>query len=349
MVLVVVVLVVQFIRLVNSSGLGLEVETMSLLDCEPLLGPVGAEDITVDTYHKVAYIGADDRRAYLLDGTPIPENGAIWLLDLSKPGTQAFKLDVNISGVFHPHGITLRKDAKGEGVELYVVNHISATEHEVVIFDITGPGALKVSRRVSFPEMISPNDLVVAAKDKFFVTNDHGSKHGSVMQNLEDYLGLAMSSVAYFDGKQGHIVMSGMRMANGIELSADKKTLYVAESLGRSVSRYRAGESLRDWSFQDRVKFGFSVDNLEWSDTGELLTAGHPKVFDFIEHVEDPLHKSSSEVSRINVSGQTMKAETIYRNDGVALSAASVAVQLGGTMLIGPVLDKHILRCQAKL
>jgi len=343
-----VILVVQLFRLVNSTGIGLTVEQMGSLQCDELKGPIGGEDITVDTYNQVAYIGADDRRSYLLDGKPTKENGGIWLLDLSQPDTQAIQLKANLPEIFHPHGITLRKGLNGEALELYVVNHISAIEHEIDIFDISAPGVLTLRRRVSYPEMTSPNDLVVVAKDQFFVTNDHGSTHATVMQKLEDYLGLPMSSVTYFDGEQGHVVIDSLRMANGIELSADKQTLYVAESLRRSVSRYSRGASMLDWTYQDRVEFDFSVDNLEWSDNGKLLTAGHPKAFDFLAHVDNPSNISSSEVASINVAGETMQAETIYRNDGVALSGASVAVQLGETVLIGPVLDTHILRCQAK-
>jgi hypothetical protein len=343
-----VILVTQSFRIINSSGLGLSIEPMSLLQCESVQGPIGAEDITVDFYNKVAYIGADDRRNYLLDGIPTKENGAIWLLDLSKPGSQAVKLKIDISGIFHPHGITLRKDINGAALELYVVNHISATQHEIDIFDISSPGVLTLRRRVSYPEMVSPNDLVVVAKDQFFVTNDHASEHATVMQTLEDYLGLPMSSVTYFDGQKGHKVIDGLRMANGIELSADKHTLYIAESLRRTVSRYRRGASVLDWAYQDSVGFEFSVDNLEWSDTGDLLTAGHPKAFDFLSHVDNAKNKSASEVARINVSGKVMQAETIYLKDGKELSGASVAVQLGKTVLIGPVIDTHILRCQAK-
>jgi len=343
-----IILVVQSIRLVNSTGLGLTVEPMNLLQCEALIGPIGAEDITIDSYNKVAYIGADDRRSYLLDGQPVKENGAIWLLDLSQPDSQAIQLKTDMSGVFHPHGITVRKGLKGEALELYVVNHISATEHEIDIFDIAAPGVLTLRRRVSYPELVSPNDLIVVAKDQFFVTNDYGSTYATVMQKLEAYLGLPMSSVTYFDGEQGHIIIDGMRMANGIELSADKQTLYVAESLARRVSRYRRGISLMDWTYQDSIEFDFSVDNLEWSDNGNLLTAGHPKAFDFLAHVDNPINISSSEVASINIAGKTMQAETIYRNDGKALSGASVAVQLGETVLIGPVIDTHILRCQVK-
>lgn len=346
--ILITLLAVPIIRLVNNAGLGLEIEPMSLLQCEALTGPVGGEDITIDTYNKVAYIGADDRRSYLHDGEPEQKDGAIWLLDLTQKNAPAVKLKTDITGAFHPHGITLRKDAKGEALELYVVNHISASEHEIDIFDISSPGVLTLRRRVSYPEMVAPNDLVVVAKDQFFVTNDHGFAPTSIMQKLEDYLGLAMSSVTYFDGTHGHVVIEGLSMANGIELSADKQSLFVAESLGRSVSRYRKGVSWADWHYQDRVEFDFAVDNLEWSDQGKLLTAGHPKAFDFLAHVKDPLNKSASEVASIDVSGQTMNAETIYLNDGEALSAASVAVQLGETVLIGPVMDPHILRCQLK-
>jgi hypothetical protein len=318
-VIILAVLISQTIKLVSNSGLGLTVEPMSLLQCDALTGPVGAEDITIDAYNQVAYIGADDRRSYLKSGKPVEQNGAIWLLDLSKADSQPVQLTTDMKGVFHPHGISLRRGLKGEALELYVVNHISANEHEIDIFDITSPGVLTLRRRVSYPEMISPNDLVVVAKDQFYVTNDHGFAHNTIMNKLEDYLSLSMSSVTYFDGEKGHKVIGGLSMANGIALSSDNKTLYVAESLARSVSRYRQGASPLDWEYLDSVSVEFTADNLEWTDNGKLLVAGNPRAFDFLAHVNDPSNVSPSEVATITVSEKSMQAETIYRNSGEAL------------------------------
>jgi len=344
--LIAILITIQSSRLIHSSGLGITIDPVNLPHCQAIEGPVGAEDITIDAYNQIAYIGADDRRLYLVEGQPTQENGAIWMLDLSQPDSQAVKINTDITGVFHPHGITLRKGANGEALELYVVNHIDASHHEIDIFEISKPGVLTLRRRVSYPEMISPNDLVVVAKDKFFVTNDHGYPHGSLMQKVEEYLGLPMSSVSYFDGEKGQFVIEGLKMANGIALSSDQKTLYVAETLARQVSRYTQLDSALAWQYQDSVGLEFGVDNLEWSDEGKLLTGGHPKVFDFLAHLNDRKNLAASEVASIDVSGKEMLAETIYRNAGEELSGSSVAAQLGATLLVGPVIDEHFLRCQ---
>jgi len=339
-------IIIQGFRVITSSGLAISIDPVSLEHCDTLVGPVGAEDITIDHVNQLAYIGADDRRAYLVDGQPIQENGAIWVLDLKHAEAQAIKLKTSMPGVFHPHGIALRKNLKGEALELYVVNHIDTKNHEIDVFEITQPGVLSFNRRIRFPEMVSPNDLVVVGKDRLFVSNDHASTQHTLMQKMEDYLGLPMSSVVFFDGEKGHIVIDGLRMANGIALSSDQETLYVAETLARQVSRYRQVATLRDWQYQDSVSVEFGVDNLEWGEQGQLLTAGHPKVFDFLAHLNDRSKNAPSEVASIDVSGEIMRAETLYLNSGEQISGASVAAQSGKTLLIGPVIDERFLRCK---
>lgn len=343
--IVLIVLVVMSVRMIKTSGLFTTIEPIPLANCQPVTGPIGAEDITIDAVNRLAYIGADNRAAYLIDGAPTPINGGIWLLDLSQPDSLAVRLETGITGPFHPHGIALRNNERGEAIELYVVNHPDSYQHEIVIFDIPAPGVLKLRRRVSYPEMISPNDLVVVGKDQFYVTNDHGSAHDSFMQKVEDYLALPFSSVSYFDGVKGHIVIDGLKMANGIAIAEDHQTLYVAETLGRQIIRYKRGESPLAWHYQDSVAIGNGVDNLEWDGKGALLTAGHPKLFDFLAHLNNPEKPAASEVVRIDVSGEKMQAETLYRNNGEEISGSSVAAQLGETMLIGPVIDDHFIRC----
>jgi len=345
-------LTIHFIGIARDGGLFRSInEDIDLAACEALTGPVGAEDMSIDPVRQLAYIAADDRRQAFINNSPLEySNGGIWVLDLSKPDSQAKQLDIQMTGSFHPHGLALRFSDKnsidaGRAIELYVVNHKDISSHEVDVFAISSSGELKLRRRISAPEFISPNDLVVVGKDKFFFSNDHGNSRPSPMVMLEDYLGLPLSSVGYFDGAEGHIVIDNLRHTNGLAVSDDQQTLYVAESTARQISRYQRGESNTQWDLRDSLNVLTGIDNLEWDQQGNLLTGAHPRLFDFIAHAENNDNKSPSEVVRIDVSSEDMSYETIYLNSGEAISGSSVAAQFNQQLLIGSVFEAHFLRC----
>ena len=351
---VVAIILLQAARISRDAGIFRSVEnTVDLAFCEVMDGPVGAEDITIDTVSKLAYISSDDRRAvfnnHALGSYP---SGAIWRLDLSQPDSKPERLNIDMIGDFHPHGISLRfspKDSNDQGraIELYAVNHIRPTEHEIVVFTIQESGELKLRRRITYPELIAPNDLVVADKDQFFVSNDHGNSLNTKMAVLEDYLGLPLSSISYFDGVQGHIVISGLRFANGLALSDDQENLYVAETTAGRVSRFRHVRDRLVWEKDESLDVNMGVDNFEWDGAGHLLNAGHPKLFDFQEHMKNADALSPSQVIRIDVESDPMTYETIYLNNGESLSGSSGAAKLDSTVLIGSVFEEHFLRCKA--
>ena len=214
------------------------------------------------------------------------------------------------------------------------------------VFSILKTGELKLRRRIGYPELISPNDLVVVDKDQFFVTSDHGNPQHSVMALLEDYLGLPLSSVTYFDGAKGHTVISGLRYANGIALSDDQENLYVAETTAGRVTRYKQVQDRLVWKKHESLDVNMGVDNFEWDDMGYLLNTGHPKLFDFQAHMKNAEALSPSQVIRINVQSEPMRAETLYLNDGAMLSGASGAAKQKDTLLVGSVFEKHFLRCK---
>ncbi|MFV1873888.1 MAG: strictosidine synthase family protein [Oleiphilus sp.] len=351
--IVLVLVVLQGLRISQDAGIFRSVEqTVDYGVCEQLTGPVGAEDITIDRVSKVAYISADDRRAVFNDSElPSYPSGAIWRLDLSKPDSQAEKLEIDMMGDFHPHGIALRfskpeSTDQGRAIELYAISHTKPDQHEIVVFSILPSGELKVRRRITYPELIGPNDLVVVGKDQFYVSNDHGNPPHSVMYYLEDYLGLPLASVSYFDGVQGHIVISNLRYANGLALSDDQENLYVAETTAGRVSRYKQVRSRLGWKLDESLDVDMGVDNFEWDGSGNLLNAGHPKLFEFQAHMKDASVTAPSQVIQINVNSDPMSYETIYLNKGETLSGASVAAKWQDTLLVGSVFEPKFLRCK---
>lgn len=348
-----VLLVVTILFLLHAGGIakdagvfrGIE-ENQTFGVCEKLEGPIGAEDITIDHARKIAYISADDRReAFLNKDLESYQNGGIWTLDLTDPNAQPKPLSIKMKAAFHPHGIALRTDEEGKAAELYVVNHLDMQTHEIDVFTILPNGELKLRRRIPFPELISPNDIVVIGKDRFFVSNDHGNPRHTLMEVVEDYAGLALSSVVYFDGEQGHVVIDGLRYTNGLALSADKKTIFVAETTANQVSRYMQGQDIFSWHLVDTIYVPMAVDNLEWLGDKHLLTAGHPKIFEFTAHMKDPNHSAPSQAFKIDVSGERMKAESIYYDNGELISGTSVASIYENQLLLGSVFEPFALRC----
>ncbi|UZE96270.1 SMP-30/gluconolactonase/LRE family protein [Alkalimarinus alittae] len=200
--------------------------------CKPVTGVTGAEDITIDHANQFAYISADDRRATMANK---PVSGGIYGLDLSKPDARPLLLTSSFSKDFHPHGIYLYHNDKDEDV-LFVINHRNNGEQQIEIFDINDVDTLTHRQSITYPELVSPNDIVAISPTQFYATNDHGYPPGHWMQPLEDYLGLPLSTVSYYDGKQGHIVVTGLQFSNGIAISPNLKTLYVAEIMNRKIS-----------------------------------------------------------------------------------------------------------------
>lgn len=328
-------------------------ENQSFGVCRQMQGPIGAEDITIDHHRKLAYISADDRRQAFVDKnlTSYP-NGGIWTLDLSDPNSSPQPLKIKMKGAFHPHGIALRfeqdGDKKGRAIELYVVNHLDMQTHEINVFSILPTGELKLRRSISFPELISPNDIIVLDKDRFFVSNDHGNPRHTVMELIEDYAGLPLASVVYFDGEKGHTVIDGLRYTNGLALSVDQKSLFLAETTGSRVSRYMKGKDNLSWHLLETIEIPMAVDNLEWFDSKHLVTAGHPKIFEFTKHMNDSEHSSPSQVFKIDVSSDKMMAESIFRDTGEQISGTSVASYYEDELLLGAVFEPFALRCSRK-
>ena len=296
--LVLTITVIQGYRMVESLGLMHQGEPHFSGQCEAVYGVVGAEDITIDQAHKYAYISADDRRATRANQAV---SGGIYGLDLSSPGASPVLLTAAFSEDFHPHGISLYKNQAGER-SLFVINHLSRGPDQVEIFDIKDVDDLVHRSSITYPALIAPNDLVAVGPSQFYVTNDHAYPPGHMMQMVENYLGLALSSVSYFDGAKGSLVASGFRYANGIAISPDLKTLYVAEVTGRKVTIFDRDLSSAALSKRGEIPINSGADNLEWDETGNLWLGAHPRLLDFAAHSQDSGNISPSQVIKINGS-----------------------------------------------
>jgi arylesterase/paraoxonase len=324
----------------NAAGVFLTIEPKVAGVCKQVTGVVGVEDIAIDAETKVAYLSGYDRRAVFAGGNV---RGAIWAYDLNAPAAVPVDLTAGAEpAAFQPHGIGLYRGADGKKT-LFVINH-GGGQNVVEIFDVDG-AKLTHRRTVSGPELVSPNDIVGVGPDAFYVTNEHAQPVGW-RRNAEDYLRLRDTTVQFFDGQKFSTALSGIGGANGINVSADGKSLYLSAMYELSVHVYDRDPQTNALKLRTTVAVPGLADNIDVLANGDLLLGLHSKILEFLAHVKDSKHPSPSHIMRLKADGKGgFVPETIYYNLGEEISAASVGASLGKRLLIGAIFDPKILDC----
>ena len=360
LIVLVVVLVmgaIQVFRRLEELGQFTTLEKVSPGQCRVIASPPGIEDLQIDHSARIAFLSSDDRRANMT-GAFVP--GAIYALPIDALDEKPRLLTGPDSGApqnFRPHGLSLYVAADGTRT-LMVVNHTTPASldtnwqaNAVEIFDVTGEGAalaLRHRRTVSAPEMSAPNDLVAVSPDSFYVTNMVGSTSGLGL-GLEMFLGLKRGAVLYFDGAKMVRAVEKLSYPNGVNISADGKTVYVAESGGRRLSAYARDAASGALTLAQDGFFGTGLDNIDVAPDGALWIGAHPRMVDFLYHAQDPAQRSPSQILRVEPQAGGA-ARTLYTDMGAEISAVSAAVEYKGAdgvtrFLAGAVFEPKLLAC----
>lgn len=331
------------------SGATRSFENTLVDQCKRVDVAPGTEDIQYDPDTGLIFITADDRRA-IPHGEPIEadlaliERNGIYALDVSPASLENIANPVKVSppGLqdFRPHGLSLWSDGNGTK-RLFVVNHPTTGKEIIEIFDVGDGGMLTHLESVSFPEMFSPNDVLGVGPRQFYATND--LKYGSgFMLYAEVLLTLPYASAVYFDGKAGRTVATGLEFGNGINYSSDQSTLYIAEWTGQKISIFERLPN-NDLKKKKSIALKTAVDNLDVDAQGNIWFAGQPRMFEFIDHVEDP--KTNVTSVAFEVDPDSGSYEQVFVSTKGELNASSVAAVAGNKLVIGAVFDGHVLVC----
>jgi sugar lactone lactonase YvrE len=109
--------------------------------------------------------------------------------------------------------------------------------------------------------------------------------------------------------------------ANGLEMSNDGKTLYVAAWGSQSFFRLSRGEASPK---RDEVPLGFRVDNIRWARDGSILATGQGGVA--------PMQTTNI----VRVDPKTLKVtELVKQANTDAFGAGTVAVEVGNDLWVG--------------
>jgi arylesterase/paraoxonase len=333
-------LVVQTLWL---AGVFRRIEAHFSGSCRLVAGPVGPEDITIDPRTGLAYVSASDRRAAFA-GRAVP--GAIYAYDLTQEGARPQNLTPLADSSFQPHGISLWL-GEGEDGALFVVNHPprggNGPGHTIEIFDVRG-GALSRRATLADPLLVMPNDVVAIGAERFYVTNTHANPPGA-MQTIETYLRLPGAKVVHYAGGRFRPAIEGLVFPNGINMSADGKTLYVASTTGRRVLVYERDPSTDELSAREEVFVGSGLDNIEVDAQGDLWIGAHPKLLAVEPHMADASRPSPSQVVRIFRRDGRFEVQEVYLDAGSEISASSVAARWKDRLLIGQIASEGFLDC----
>ncbi|XP_059194727.1 serum paraoxonase/arylesterase 2-like [Centropristis striata] len=247
---------------------------------------------------------------------------------------------------FNPHGISVYTDPSDDAVYLFVVSHPEhKSQIELFKFDEDDFSLLHL-KTIKHELLSSVNDIVAVGVDSFYATNDHYYSHEVLKGIVEPFLAQPWSNVVFYSPEEVKVVADGLYFANGINVSPDKRHVYVADLFDHNVHVMERKEDNGLVSVKS-VAVGSLCDNVEVdAETGDLWLGCHPnawKVFLF-----DPTDPPGSEVIKVqNILSEQPVVTQVFADDGQVLMGSSVAAPYGGKVLIGTVFHKA-LSCDLK-
>jgi arylesterase/paraoxonase len=295
----------------------------------------GAEDLMVSLTDSFVLISATNRAFF---PSKDQEEGGLYLMDLTIDKYQLIPLTTSFEQVFAPHGISFFK--KDSSYQVMAINH-TTEGHSIEVFELSNK-RLQYIKTLKDASMISPNDLVMIDEHRFYFTNDH--KYTTGLKRLaEDYAGLAISNVIYFDGKDYREVASGIAYANGINFDRNRNLMFVASPRHFLVKVY-AVKPDGSLSFIENIPCDTGVDNIELDEEGHLWVGSHPNLLRFAAYAKGKKETAPSEIIKIAYRGtDDYSVEKIYVGNGERMSASTVAAPFGDVIFTGSVLDSIFL------
>jgi arylesterase/paraoxonase len=225
---------------------------------------------------------------------------------------------------------------------LFVVNH-RPSGNFIEIFQYKND-TLQHIERITDSLMISPNDVVGVGERSFYFTNDHDEKPGA-LRSIKDLLTIGTGNVGYYDGEKVSITSAqNIKYANGVNVSHDGTSLYLAATSDRKILIYRRDIATGALTLASEVDTGTGVDNIDVDADGNLWVGCHPQLLKFLSHAKDEAALSPSEIIKLSPGAEGgLIQETVYMNDGSEISGSSVGAVYKDKLLIGPVFQRHFL------
>lgn len=319
-----------------KAGVFTSISTISDYKEQIINSHPGVEDITIDQQTNIAYLSAHDRR------NP-KSTGDIFSMNLNDSTKKLINLTNHFKiREFRPHGMSFLK-INGKKF-LFVISHKDA-KNDILKFEILGD-TLNYLSKYSSTDFVSPNDILAISENQFLVTNDHDNRSKWKVM-FSDFLRIPTGNVVFYDGKISKIVSEKLTYPNGIALSKNGETVFVASTLEKGIYVFSPQTQTNQLNTIKFFSTLYPPDNIEINQEGNLIVGCHPKLFAFLGHKKDASKKSPSaiiEIDKDNFENQ----KVLYLNNGKAISGSSVGAPFyqknhKQNLLIGGVFDPKIV------
>lgn len=252
-----------------------------------------------------------------------PAAGARERLDKGTYGACPGAPDAGTKAKFQTHGLYL---LPGDNAvhRLFVVLHGGRESVEVYEVDARkGTPALTWIGCAVAPEPIGLNSVRGLPDGGFIATNflARGGFGGPAMKAMMS--GQTNGELWEWHTKSGwqKLPESEAAGANGLEMSEDGRTLYVAAWGSQSFFSVTRGATP---PVRNEVPLGFRVDNIRWARDGSILAAGQGGA------------AGSQATIVVKVNPRTLERREVLRHpDSPAFGAGTVAVEVGDSMWVG--------------
>jgi hypothetical protein len=222
---------------------------------------------------------------------------------------------------FTTHGVYVVPGG-GPAHRLFVVGHGARESIEVFAVDTrSSMPAITWIGCVIAPEPIGLNS-VRALPDGGFITTNFNPRGLPMTEMMNGTKNGELWEWHPATGWQ-EIPSSEAAGANGVELSDDGETLYIAAWGGRSFIRLSRGATP---PVRDEVDLGFFIDNIHWARDGRLLGAGQ---------IGGP-GRVGQDWKVVKIDPNTLEVEEIYaQGDTPGFGGGTVALEVGDDLWIG--------------
>ncbi|XP_054752065.2 serum paraoxonase/arylesterase 1-like [Lytechinus pictus] len=338
--IILAVIIDQMARIIYMMGFHKTVFTHHPGKCRALPGIVnGSEDI-VTSSNGLAFISSG---LLMLVEPNQGTLGKVFLFDFNYPDDDP--QDIQIIGLDPAEWVPVGMDIWESGpkdnpiLTLYIINrHPDRIGIEVFDFSYQKKiPTLTHQRRIHHKNIWSPNNLVLVDQNRLYASNDRYLPES--LNILEIFFRLRLGTVAYYDGEDARIVAQGVIFANGVNISPDKKLLYVAACMGEEIIIYRV-QSDGNLEQEKTIPLGTVPDNINIDpDDGSLWIGSSFVMYHFFNRVGKL--GGVGQVLNIKLDKELNPTirEVFSDNTGL-IKLSSVASRYGNGLLIGTVVDK---------
>ena len=219
---------------------------------------------------------------------------------------------------FLTHGVYVQP-GNGPIYKLFVVGH--GAREAIEIFEVDTGSATPVATWIGCvvaPDPIGLNS-VRGLPDGGFITTNFLPRGGSREATQKMLGGEQNGELWEWHTASGWVKVPGSEAAgaNGVELSDDGKTLYVAAWGSQSFFRLSRGSTPPQ---RDEVPLGFRVDNIHWARDGSLYAVG----------------QAGPNWKAVKVDPRTLAVrEVVSQADTAEFGAGTAVVEVGNTLWVG--------------